>query len=342
MKDCINSNTPVHYCSMNLKKYINRNSNLVSAKNVIIRALPVSIRRLIHFYHIRGWTEFLRDLRSDRRSHKSCHRGSHLFLIIGLPKSGTTWLEQLLDCIPETVQLNRSALRAFPHGDRIAVEGGISRQMLLSAPSNKISFLKVHTPPSLRYTKILEDMDTRFVVVIRDPRDQSISSMHHSLAVGSDPFNALLLGTPKSKRLLVSMSSEHPQLGMARAVYWSKWIVGWSQYVDEHSDSAMIVRYEDVVDDMRRELERILDFYSYRYSEELMDTIVATQEHRQTVERQGSLSNNLSLPGRMASTYHSGTPGGWRDVYDDELTTYAKRIFGKALRVAGYETDDNW
>ena len=327
---------------MSLKKVINSNLNLVSAKNAILRTLPVSIRRLIHFHHMEGWAEFFEDIRSDKLSQSSCHQGSHLFLIIGLPKSGTTWLEQLLDCIPESVQLNRSALRAFPHGDSIAVKGGLSRKMLLSAPSNKISFLKVHTPPSPMYTRILEEMDLRFIVVIRDPRDQAISLMHHCLAVGSDPFNTLLLRTPKSKRLLISMSSKHPQLGMAPAVYWSKWIVGWSQYVNEHSDNAMIVRYEDVIDDCRGVLKGILDFYSYCYSEELIDTIIATQEDRQSAERTASLSDNLSLPGRKTSTYRSGTPGEWRDVYDDELKTYTKRIFSHALIVTGYETDNNW
>ena len=61
---------------------------------------------------------------------------THLVLIAGLPKSGTTWLEQLLGSTPGLVQLNKSFIRTYPSGHSINLKHShyVHPDMLNCAP----------------------------------------------------------------------------------------------------------------------------------------------------------------------------------------------------------------
>ena len=74
---------------------------------------------------------------------------THLVLIAGLPKSGTTWLEQLLGSTPGLVQLNKSFIRTYPSGHSINLKHShyVHPDMLNCAPKNLLSFLKLPLDP---------------------------------------------------------------------------------------------------------------------------------------------------------------------------------------------------
>ena len=78
-------------------------------KQRILGMIPVWAQRLMPLRHRQGWTELMEDMASDKLSRNgNVLFETHLIFVAGLPKSGTTWLEQLLDNTPGIVLLSFS------------------------------------------------------------------------------------------------------------------------------------------------------------------------------------------------------------------------------------------
>ena len=83
---------------------------------------------------------FKRDLNKDISSKKYSSINKKVWCA-GLPKSGTTLIEEIINILPY-VQLNISPLRNFKIG-QLDHEHGINENMFKSAPKNKYSFLSI-------------------------------------------------------------------------------------------------------------------------------------------------------------------------------------------------------
>ena len=329
---------------MSLKRLINSFGPLAKMKNKILRVMTPNLRRLLYLYRRQGWQELVNDIRADSFSSKVnwTESSSHLIFVSGLPKSGTTWIEQLLGCTPGMVQLNRSVLRVFPHSAVNAEEANITPEMLSCAPANKLSYIKLHSTPEPAHFALLEEFNIKVVVLIRDLRDQAISSMQHGITVRSHPLYSSLVDCPEDKRLLASMSFRSPLTGLPLSEYYANWVIGWIEYANNNPEMAMIVKYENMVNDILYELKRIFDFCGYEYTNNTLDNILSLYSKRHYSDRMNSLKDNLSKVGRLTSTFREGIPGEWQQIYSKEELDYAKTYFCEALIASGYEMNSNW
>ena len=147
----------------------------------------------------------------------------HLLFIAGLPKSGTTWLEQLFNYTPGLVQLNKSRLRKYPSIQSLNLKHShyIHPEMLSCAPKNLLSFLKLHLDPHPENLNILEESGLKTVVLIRDIRDKLISRYYHVMNDQNHWDYERLKNISSQSRLIESMKAKDPESSMLVIEYYN-------------------------------------------------------------------------------------------------------------------------
>ena len=89
---------------------------------------------------IEGYLEFIEDYKKDNK-YKDIINDKEKIWICGLPKSGTTLIEQILDFLPY-LRTDRSICRIFPNKDELNVKN--FKNYLNYFPDNKFSYVKTH------------------------------------------------------------------------------------------------------------------------------------------------------------------------------------------------------
>ena len=267
---------------------------------------------------------------------------THLIFVAGLPKSGTTWLEQLLDNTPGMVQLNKSSLRAYPSFIELPHLHDVDKRMLTCAPKNRLSFLKLHLNPYPRNFSILDELNIKTVILIRDLRDMLISRYHHVISQQSHWDHQRLMDMPESSRLLESMKVVGPEDTISVIDYYDSWVSGWMDRAKADDKNSITVKYEEMSAGISLVLRRIYDFYGYEITDEGIEEVITKQKAKQEIDRTRDLKTNLKQRGRATSTFRKGITGQWRELFDEPLKDFVKARAGQALIKTGYEKDLSW
>lgn len=265
-------------------------------------------------------------------------------LIIGLPKSGSTWLHNMLLELPG---FNPRYYRALyvrddagklvsvkdEHG-RLRTEDtydNIDAEFFRSAPPWGYSAYKFHAKPSARNLAILNQQAPKWIVTYRDLRDVCVSRYFH---FQSNPHNAFY---PLYQELSKEEALQHTA-GIIRKEF-VPWIKGWRDVARQQVDKICEVRYEDLWSDPRMELERILAFYGIEAPEAFFRRALATK-----ISEPEDLKANFESTARFLrkNTARRGGVGGWRDHFSDSLKEEFKAFAGELLIDLGYEKDLNW
>ena len=119
--------------------------------------------------------DYKKDVQSKKFSSK--HK---LVWCAGLPKSGTTLIEEIFDKLPY-IRQNISFNRIFYTG-KLDHDHGISNEMFKHSPKDRFTFLKTHTHYEKKYEEIAVKNNLRIIISLRDLRDMLISRYYHILA----------------------------------------------------------------------------------------------------------------------------------------------------------------
>lgn len=308
----------------------------------LLSHLPTRVQALSGLRNPTGWRELFEDIKTDRLTKEgkvSCK--NHLFFIAGLPKSGTTWLEQLLSCTPGLVQLNKSCLRAYPKYLPLDKAHGLHPGMINCAPRDRLSYLKLHIEARPDYLDILSQYEIKTTILIRDLRDMLVSRYHHVLNQKSHWGHSELVAAPKEQRFITSLNQEIPREGLTVFDYYCKWILDWVNCTEEQ-DQFLLMRYEDLKEDTELSLAKLLDFYQYPTNDSSIEDIIEKHHKAFVHDHDRSLKSNLGQAGRRVSTLRKGKVGGWRELIDSASRDLIKKKAGKLLIQTQYEGDLNW
>ena len=296
-----------------------------------------------HLLSLVEYENLFKDIFSDRQVKKGkVQCNTHLFFIAGIPKSGTTWLCQLLSQSPGLVQLNTSLLRQYPQHSKLENIHDVSPQMLSCAPKNRLSFLKLHLNPYPRNFSILDDYNIRTVVLIRDLRDVLISRLHHILLIKSHWDYKRLNNLPNESRLLESMKGIIPELSVYVIDYFTSWISGWIDKASTDPEKILLIKYEEMTLDLLSVLKMIYKFYDYPISDNDINKVIIKQKMKHKNDQKRGLIKNIKLQGRAKSTFRKGIIGGWQNEFNLEICEFFKEHAGDILIKSGYENDFLW
>jgi hypothetical protein len=256
-------------------------------------------------------------------------RRSHL-AVIAHPKSGSTWLRFLLARLyqkryglPETILPRLERLprldRRVPHIDMVGYEF-IKRRVTQPPP---LAALQGH----------------RIVFLSRHPCDVVVSLYFHVLkhaTLQRKLFNRWPLDLERRSIYDFVMND---RWGLAEAI-------GFYNRCAAHMammPHALLVRYEDMRADPKRELKRIMALAEADFSEAEIDEAVAfgSFDNLRKMERENTLRTTRLRPGDVNDTdsykVRRGKVGGFREYFTDEETERLEMLVDKTLDpVFGY------
>lgn len=263
-----------------------------------------------------------------------------------LPKSGTYLLASALELMPDiymhNLKLNRR-LQKHPLNyiylfNRATVFAGVDQPCRIKLKTLDYKFKKIrnnsfsigHIPYDPLVIDLLNANRIKTLFMIRDPRDIVVSKMYYnfnrkqhflhkyytSLDSDKERLKAAILGVKKPNGKILA-------LGIAEKL---RSVLAWLR-----TDNVKSVHFEDLIGehgggDQTRQMESLF-FVATFIGKSLTEEEVAV------------IGKTMFGQGR---TFRSGSIGGWRNHFDDELKELFKKESGDQLIEFGYETDFDW
>ena len=275
-----------------------------------------------------------------------------IFFIAGMPKSGTTWLQKMLDGHPDICcggeghfpnmlgPKLQSAL--LEHNEYIRLKNRMlygSSEGFPTFAVDHIKFLFVSavcllldaqmagrecrcvgekTPNNVRALPQLAELfpKAKFIHIIRDGRDGAVSGWHH-----------VQWDTPAEARKQFPTFADYVA---SFAKQWAETTRLGRDFGGRHPERYFEVRYEDLHADMETHLARLLNFLDVDASPE---TIARCREHGSFRKLSGGRA-----PGEedKQSHFRKGVAGDWKNYFDDKTLSIFNREAGHLLRELGY------
>ncbi|MBV9812427.1 MAG: sulfotransferase [Acetobacteraceae bacterium] len=278
-------------------------------------------------------------------------RERQLFFVGGMPKSGTTWMQLLLDAHPEIAcrgeghfcdrlgPLLGKAIgkyREVIHGKNTTVFTGIpgfplfapkdvkvlaaaAFALLLASYAGDTPIVGEKTPDNLMAFPVLRDMFpwAKFIAVLRDGRDCLVSGWFHNLRVSErDTYAAY----PNGIDDLIPVSAKA----------WAQTATMALDFCEAFPGDARLVRYEDMIAQPEATFASVLEFLGARADP---PTVQACLQRNAFATLSGGRH-----PGEedRSSFFRKGVPGDWANVLTDAQVRAFEREAGVAMQRAGY------
>jgi len=277
---------------------------------------------------------------------------AQIFFIGGAMKSGTTWLQLLLDSHPNVAckgeghvanhlapmlaqdidrhnrkiaQKNQDVfneIEGFPvyARDDLSYLIGAALLLPLAGVDSKLDLRAVgeKTPDNVRHFDLLHAVfpNARFLHVVRDGRDCAVSAWFHNLRATPD-----------------WMKTTHPSLPAYAAMFAREWatdIAHAESFAAARPGACLTVRYEGLLDDTAGVLRQVLDFLGVPDDAHMVAQCCAAARFEQLSAGRARGDED------RGSFFRNGTSGNWRE----HLDASANRAFIEAaspwLEMLGY------
>lgn len=120
----------------------------------------------------------------------------------------------------------------------------------------------------------------------------------------------------------------------------TKWINGWFEIASNNKDFVLFIKFEELINDSKREFKKILNFYEIELDEKLINKICESNKGKKDMVT--NMNEQKILPWAISSNFRSGKIGNWKIEFTKENIDYAKKVLGKSLIDLKYEKDLNW
>lgn len=243
-------------------------------------------------------------------------------LVTALPKSGSTWVENMLLELPGHHRwyprsFNRQSIKD-PAFHELSLE-----EMRRLPPGYSVT--KVHSGPSENNVRVLESLGRPYVVLLRDLRDVVVSWAHF---IAIRPENALhdeTKGMDAAARVMHCIRYLMPR--------YADWAALWAQR--RSPTLSRLVRYEDLLRDAESEMAAVFAHFGAPLPAERVRRIVRKHAFSHVTGRE---------PGQEDASdfYRKGVAGDWRNHFSHAHKREFKARAGATLIALGYETGEDW
>jgi hypothetical protein len=241
--------------------------------------------------------------------------------IVSYPKSGNTWTRFLIGNLayPEGVD--------FSNIDRrVPDPWELSKRYLKRLPRPRI--LKSHEPFDQRYKRV--------ICIVRDPRDVALSEYHFDVK-----RMAIEEGYPLERFVARFVAGDVNH----EAGSWGENVGSWlaarrNSKRFQSSENFLLVRYEDMVDDPRRELGRVARFLGIDPAVERLEKAVersSADQMRKLEKAQAHLWTSTSETRKDMPFVRAAKAGGWRSELPVSCVAEIESAWGHLMRELVYE-----
>lgn len=282
-----------------------------------VKLRPICIRKY-------EWTEKVSDLTANSLQRSISlldfhdYQGGNLIFIMGPPRSGTTWVLNLLSKHPDVIAATEENLDAkmnvattletnIFNKNRPFTDNQIKRKFYLLSQRHPGKIIVEKTPVHLFYVDRMRRVFPKAALILteRDGRDVVTSLVN----VGRDP-NAWWMWAPKTVERATNL--------------WKEYAEAAFRCVELHRP--YVIRYERLLENPHEELAHLLTALGLSHNH---------------IERQIELcceGKNIPIHG----VFREGKSGTWRRQFTETDVQTFKKIAAHLLVRLGYEKDDSW
>ncbi|XP_078400578.1 sulfotransferase family 5A, member 1 isoform X1 [Cetorhinus maximus] len=239
-------------------------------------------------------------------------------LIVTYPKSGTTWMQEILTLIYSDG--NQEPAKTIPNWIRTPwIEHYYCEDILLGKADHRI--ITTHLPYHI-LSKSLKQSNTKVIYVARNPMDIIVSFYHfHKMAnFLPDPgtFGEFL---------------EKFLLGKVHFGSWFEHIKDWLSHREEFN--FFFITYEELKKDLRHSVEKLCNFLERSLLPETIDAIV--RHCNFTAMKDNQMINYTLIPNEImdhqrGKFMRKGAVGDWKEHFTDEQKQLFEKIFQDKMR----------
>jgi hypothetical protein len=234
--------------------------------------------------------------------------------LVSFPKSGNTWTRFLI------------ANLVYPN-ERVGFDT-IYRQVPDPVGTYKRDFDRMPRPRIIKSHECFDPRYPRAMYIVRDPRDVVISQYHYHRKC-----NKIEDGYPMEKFVARFLAGETCPHGS-----WGENVTTWltSRYQDPRF---LLLRYEDMVADPRRELARVASFLNIAADAERISKAVersAADNMRKLEKSQGDKSSLTKDSRKDLSFVRAAKSGGWRSELPEHFAGQIEAKWGHIMTLLDY------
>ncbi len=245
----------------------------------------------------------------------------NIIFITALPKSGSTWLSNMcagLDGFDLFAPMKWNTYISKQWDDsRWDINSDTFREF-----NNKLAVIRGHTWGIPKNIKILEANNLKYIIGVRDPRDKLISEYWHSRNFpkhwAHDQAHQLSINEFITFKL-ESGEFERETLD---------WIRVWLKNRD--LKKSIIIRYQDMLNDTKAELEKIFNFLGFTIEQNEINTIIKNNSFDKITGRKRGESNDTKF-------VRKGVSGEWKTIFNKEQKLFLKKIGEYVIKDLKYE-----
>ncbi len=235
--------------------------------------------------------------------------------LVSFPKSGNTWTRFLL------------ANLRFP--DQPANWANIDRLVPDPTGTAKRDFDRMPRPRIIKSHECFDPRYPRVIYIVRDPRDVVLSQYHYHRKIrrieDDSPIETFVT------RFLAGETCPHGS--------WGQNIGTWL-CASEGDSRFLLLRYEDLVADTARELQKVVTFLRLSSSPAEIVTAVerSSADRMRELEKKQTNKNGLMKGSRQDLSFvRAAGSGGWRSELPGPLVARIETAWGPLMRHLGYE-----
>jgi hypothetical protein len=248
-----------------------------------------------------------------------------ILFIAGLPKSGTTWLERMISSYPGFHEILIPDVAAH----ELATGGSHDYELpdrMFDRFEGLLALTKMHVHGSEHNVAVLREAGLPYVVLYRDLRDVAVSNFFYMRNTPWHPEYPVYRNLSVHEGLAVFAVRTLPD--------YVEWIRSWERNRDP--EQSLAVRYEDMLEDTRGVLTRVLRHFGLDDAPELVADIVERNafRHLSGGRERGEQSGR--------SFFRKGVAGDWRNQFTPALCALYREVIGDFLVEAGYEPSATW
>lgn len=235
-------------------------------------------------------------------------------VIVSYPKSGSTWLRFIIANLitPEEQTIDFSTIEDIVPGIPPYAVGKVDYEAL---PSPRI--MRSHSLHNPRFPKV--------IYLLRDGRDVLVSYYYHFKKLSG--FEGTMYDFLRSGR---------------RKTKWNEHVDSWI-FHNPSLTNMHIVRYEDMLCNTHREIEKVVSFVGLQKGAEQISGAIDKSNFdnmRRVEETKGLGYINAGDPG--IRLVREGKSGGWEKELGEKEKDLIRRMYGSVLIKAGYEASYLW